>query len=395
VDKKFDAVVAGHLCLDIIPDLSHVRVDRAEDFFVPGKLINTGAATLSTGGAVSNTGLALVKLGLKTALMGKVGDDPFGGVVKKLLLDQWGVSEGLITSKNFDTSYTVVLCPGGYDRMFLHHPAANDSFCATDINYDQVAQAKLFHFGYPPLMRRMFENDGAEVVEIYKRVHDLGVTTSLDMALPDPDSPAGRVNWEKTISQVAPHLDIFLPSAEEILYMLDRPKFDDYRNQTRHEMHRLFTGDDMHALSDKLLELGVKIVAIKCGDRGFYVRTAGADQLDKMGAPKPADIETWVDREIWHSTFHVDVTPHTAGSGDCSIAGFLAGVLRNLPLEAAVRSGVGAGACNVCKPDALSGLKSWEDMQSDIEGGWETNPLEVTGTGWVQDGNIWRGPGET
>ena len=240
----------------------------------------------------------------------------------------------------------------------------------------------------------MFENDGAQLVEMYKSVHDLGVTTSLDMALPDPESDAGRVNWEKVISQVAPHLDIFLPSAEEILYMMDRPKYDDYRNQTRHEMHTLLTGDDMHELSDRLLKLGVKIVAIKCGDRGFYVRTVDADKLSRMGAAKPADIETWVNREIWHSTFHVDVPPNTAGSGDCSIAGFLAGILRNYSLEDAIGSGVGAGACNVCAPDALSGLKPWDEMQSDIKAGWETNPLEVIGNGWVQDGNIWRGPRE-
>ena len=150
----------------------------------------------------------------------------------------------------------------------------------------------------------------------------------------------------------------------------------------------------MHTMSDMLLDFGVKIVAIKCGDRGFYVRSAGADCLEKMGAGKPVNIDTWTDREIWHSTFRVDVPPNTAGSGDCSIAGFLTGLLRNLPLEAAVRSGVGAGACNVCAPDTLSGLKPWDEMQSIIEAGWETNPLEVTGNGWVRDGNLWRGPAE-
>ncbi|MCK5113435.1 MAG: carbohydrate kinase family protein [Phycisphaerae bacterium] len=393
MEKKFDAVVAGHLCLDITPGLGHVTIDRAEDFFVPGKLINSEAATLSTGGAVSNTGLALVKLGLSTALMGKVGDDAFGGVVKKFLLDSWGVSEGLIVSKGLDTSYTIVLTPHGYDRMFIHCPAANDTFCADDINYDQVADARLFHFGYPPLMQRMYENGGSELVEVYRRVHELGVTTSLDMALPDPESPGGQVDWEQTISQLTGHLDIFLPSAEEILYMLDRAKYTEYR-KARCEMTDLMTGDDMHAISDKLLGYGVKIIAIKCGDRGFYVRTAGADQLAKMGSAKPTDLDTWADREIWHSTFRINVTPNTAGSGDCSIAGFLAGILRNFPLEAAVKSGVGAGACNVCAPDTLSGLKPWDEMQSNIAAGWETNPLEVTGDGWVQDGEIWRGPAD-
>ncbi len=40
-----------------------------------------------------------------------------------------------------------------------------------------------------------------------------------------------------------------------------------------------FTGDDMHRLSDQLLGMGVKILCIKCGPRGYYCRTAGKDQL--------------------------------------------------------------------------------------------------------------------
>jgi len=74
------AVVAGHLCLDIIPGLSDLALESGTDFFVPGKVRLIGPATLSTGGPVSNTGLALVRLGIDTALMGKVGDDPLGSL---------------------------------------------------------------------------------------------------------------------------------------------------------------------------------------------------------------------------------------------------------------------------------------------------------------------------
>ena len=52
--KPFDVVVAGHICLDIIPTIPHERIE-----FEPGRLLQVGPAVLSTGGAVSNTGLAL------------------------------------------------------------------------------------------------------------------------------------------------------------------------------------------------------------------------------------------------------------------------------------------------------------------------------------------------
>ena len=73
-----DAVVAGHLCLDLIPDLSGSEKDQFEAVFQPGQLVDIGPVDYCTGGPVSNTGLALTKLGIHTRLMGKVGDDLFG-----------------------------------------------------------------------------------------------------------------------------------------------------------------------------------------------------------------------------------------------------------------------------------------------------------------------------
>jgi len=53
-------VVAGHICLDIIPPL--VGEGDFEATFRPGRLLETGPALMSTGGPVSNTGLALYNL---------------------------------------------------------------------------------------------------------------------------------------------------------------------------------------------------------------------------------------------------------------------------------------------------------------------------------------------
>jgi hypothetical protein len=51
------------------------------------------------------------------------------------------------------------------------------------------------------------------------------------------------------------------------------------------------------------------------------------------------------------------------------------------------------GAFNVTAPDALSGLRSWDETVAAVDAGWEKNPLEVTGDGWARthDG-LWLGP---
>ena len=57
-EKEYDAVVAGHICLDITPEFT-TGGKAVGDILRPGRLVSVGPATVSTGGAVSNTGLTL------------------------------------------------------------------------------------------------------------------------------------------------------------------------------------------------------------------------------------------------------------------------------------------------------------------------------------------------
>src|SRR5262250_1268016 len=75
-------------------------------------------------------------------------------------------------------------------------------------------------------MKRWYAHDGIELAAIFQRVQALGLTTSLDLSMPDPNSTAGRANWHAILGVTLPHVDVFLPSAEEILFMLRRQVFD-------------------------------------------------------------------------------------------------------------------------------------------------------------------------
>ena len=127
---------------------------------VPGKLLRMEGADVHTGGSVANTGLAMAFLGADVRLMGKVGDDDFGKMILDILRRHGGDVAGMKIDPAAVTSYSVVLALPGQDRIFLHAPGANDTFTAADVDLKVVEQADLFHFGYPPLMRRMYENEG-------------------------------------------------------------------------------------------------------------------------------------------------------------------------------------------------------------------------------------------
>jgi sugar/nucleoside kinase (ribokinase family) len=372
MNKK--AIAAGHICVDTTPVFPKDSSSNIHELLKPGKLIHVGEADVHTGGAVANTGLAMKFLGADVSLMGKIGDDAFGRMVLNILKDHHAENH-MIVSPGLSTSYSVVIAVPGVDRIFLHNPGANDNFCSDDIPQDALEEAALFHFGYPPIMRSMFVNDGEELLKIMKRAKEAGTATSLDMAAIDPDSDAGHADWEKILARVLPYVDFFVPSAEELCFMLDRKRYSDWqvRAEGRDIMEVLSIEKDIQPLADRCMELGSKIVVIKCGRPGMYYRTAGKDLLRTVGPKAGLNADAWSDREGFEKSYVPEQVLSGTGAGDTSIAAFLTAMLEGCPPEECMQLSAATGACCVSSYDALSGLKSFEFLREKIRNGWEKN----------------------
>ncbi len=372
---RVGAVVAGHICLDIIPHIPRVNLQTS---LKPGVVIEIGPAIMATGGLVSNTGRTLHRLGIPTQLMAKVGDDEFGRIILNLLADDDpALAQDMIVAPGETSSYTVVISPQDIDRAFLHCPGANHTFEAADVPYDRLRGARLFHFGYPQMMRCMYADDGAQLVDMFRRAKEAGVITSLDMAMPDPNGPSGQVNWRRVLERTLPYVDIFLPSLDELLFMLRR-----YVPPPPLPADSIITD-----VAAEMLGMGTKIMVLKLGSRGLYLRV-GPD-----GAPFLGD-GGWRNRELWAPCFQAEPLVGTTGAGDATIAGFLAAILRGQPVEAALTSAVAVGACNVEAADALSGVRPWAETQDRIRAGWArmSVTIDVAGWAWNADHALWVGP---
>lgn len=389
---EFDAVVAGHICLDVIPRFLDKGASSIGEILVPGKLVNVGEAAVSTGGAVSNTGLALLKLGIRAMLMGKMGDDFFGAGIRARLRE-WGecADQAMTVVPGEHTSYSLVIAPPGVDRIFLHNPGANDTFSSQDINYDLVSKARLFHLGYPPLMRNLYRNGGRELAKIYRRVKRLGVTTSLDMTLPDCASESGSVDWRSLLKQILPCVDIAPFSAEEAMYMLDRPRFDRLKRRAGNaDALQAYDSADFEWLGQDLLQLGAAIVPLKCGYRGILLFTTSADRIAALGAATPPDPALWVNRRLWEDPFAVERVASATGAGDSAIAGFLAAFLRGYGPEQSLATACCCGAQNVKVLDAVSGIHTWEETQAMIPNWPKSRQDGSPGWSWDPEQRVWR-----
>ena len=363
-------VSAGHICLDITPVFPHGRkYDDISSLLVPGKLIAMDRADVHTGGSVANTGLALKKLGCDVRLLGKVGDDPFGQIVGNIVAC-YGAG-GLIIDPDVSTSYSVVLAVPGVDRVFLHNPGANDTFRGSDIPDDAIEDADLFHFGYPSLMKCMYERNGEELAGLLARVKSMDIATSLDLAAVDPDSEAGRIDWDGILQAVLPYVDFFVPSFEELCFMLDRGKYEHLASLGKDMAECIDIERDVRPLALKSIEYGCRTVLIKCGIKGMFYLTSDSGGISGIGSRLNLDLNSWSNKSGLQRCYKADEVRSGTGAGDTSIAAFLAAVMKGYEPARCVSLACAEGACCVTSYDALGGLQTLDELETRISKGWE------------------------
>lgn len=360
----FDVVVAGHICLDLVPTLEASQTS-GDQLFVPGRLFRVGPAKVVLGGCVANTGVALKKLGARVALNAKVGDDQLGSLLLMELqrIDRSIVS-GMVTAVGEATSYSIVFSPVGVDRGFLHCPGVNDTFQASDLSWSHIEQTRLLHFGYPPLMRLTYLDGGAALADQFRKAQTHGVLVSLDLAMPADEGSVTTVNWQNWLATVLPWVDIFAPSLDEILQML-RPELAEQLRFTANGFNiaQYISLNQLDELATELLQLGPSIVLIKLGDRGLYLKTSQSisAKLISRSAWQDHNWDTWTDVTFIEPCYDVEIVG-TTGAGDCTIAGFLMGLLKGLSPQDTIQMATAVGAFSVQSLDATSNIPAWESV---------------------------------
>ena len=343
-------IVAGHICADITPVFgTRFRDIRPAELLRPGQLVMVDSTVIGGGGCVSNTGLALRKLGMDTITIGKIGKDAFGFALKKLF-SEYGAS-GLICDDKSTTSYSYAIAVPGFDRIFIHDPGANNTFVSADVSDEVLGSADYFHFGYPCLMRSIYRDGGKELVSLFKRAKSFGLITSLDFSTILPGSEAAEVEWEEILGKVLPYVDFFVPSFEELCFMTDRKKYDEFASREGDITAMIDIETDAKELAEKVLNMGSGHALIKCGEAGLYYR----DNI----------------REIVQPCFTAKEVKSGAGAGDACIAAFLAALMLDKPIEDCVLYAAAEGACCVEEYDSLSGVKSLDEIDERVSQGWK------------------------
>ncbi len=377
------AVVAGSIGLDIIPVFPENSASNPAELFAQGRFNDMHGTRLYLGGCVGNTGIAMHKLGTNVTLRSKVGGDFLGSVIRSIL-ERQGVPIQLDTVEGVSSTSTVVIAPFGGDRVLLHSRGASQTFIADDLSESLLKENDLLHFGYPTAMKYLYENHGAEFIKLVKKCRESGITVSVDTSQPDPNSSAGQADWKGILQKAMPYIDIFMPSLEEILFMLHRPLFDEI-NERRGSGNLIDFVDIslVEQLAAELADMGARIVLLKVGKKGLYLHTGSNDSIRGMGRAAPEDCSLWTDRRILCPPYYTDSIRSTTGAGDNAIAGFLAAFLNGeLPEDALHIASENAIRC-IESYETTDGIIPLEDLKELLK----ANPVQEELTG-IEPGEL-------
>lgn len=333
------ALIAGHICMDLIP-----AIPTALEI-VPGELVNVGPMTLRAGGCVGNTATDLADLGARIRIVAGVGDDDLGVALRRQMRKRLGAADGLVTVHTASTSYSIVLEPAGTDRAFWHHVGANADFDESMISMS--SEIELLHLGYPPLLPRLIGDKGAQLGALLRRAVATGITTSLDFASVRPD--ASQPDWHPILARVLPAADIVTPSVDDLASM-----FGSQVDGSR---------ESLSSLAAELIALGAGVVMLTAGSRGALLKTASPRRLSTAGRALAPSVGWWADREIFAPPTRTEVVS-TTGAGDAASAGLLYGVLKGLRPEAALALAMDAAAFRISGRGRLPAYNATESAAS-------------------------------
>jgi sugar/nucleoside kinase (ribokinase family) len=309
-DNQVDVVCIGILVADFfsspIPNVPR-----------PGELMLVESITLSTGGCAANTAVALKKLGIKSGVIGKVGNDPFGKFIIDDLTKKGIETSQISGSQTEETSKTIIIPTENEDRRYLHLFGANRDFRINDINFDYLSGVKCIYVGG---FLGIPEFKSESLVSVFKFAKEEKMLTVLDVITPGPG------DYIKEFETVLPYVDLFVPNDDEAA---------------------LITGEkDPEKQADILLGLGAGTVIITMGSQGALLKTRNI-----LVESKCYDVD-FID---------------ASGAGDAFDAGLITALLDGESLKDALKTACAMGASCVTKLGCSEGLFTKEELKNHIQ----------------------------
>lgn len=202
------------------------------------------------GGAPANFLTTISHMGLKTALIGKVGNDMHGKVLVDTLKKENIDTNSIIVDDDFFTTlaFVAINADGEREFSFARKPGADTKICKDELNREIIENTKIFHIGSLSLTDSPAKEATYAAIEIAKKAKKI--------ISYDPNYRASLWSDEKTA----------IKEMTAVLELSDMVKISDAESA-------MLTGYfGFEKAADAVLEKGPSLVAITLGENGVYVK---------------------------------------------------------------------------------------------------------------------------
>lgn len=284
--EGYDIVSIGEMLIDFL----------AEGIESGGSLRFAGNA----GGAPANVAVGASRLGLRSAFLGKVGDDIFGTHLNGVLVREGVDAKGLVMDKSARTTLAFVSLDRSGDRSFAFYrnPGADAMLREDELDLNALCSCRALVHGSISLISEPSRSATLHAISAAKAA---GAAICFDPNLRLALWP-GIDDARRAIYGALPFSDLVKVSDEELMCLTGASSIDAGLSELRRA-----SGAD-------------PVIAVSMGARGSAVSAGGADIASKA--------------------FTVDVID-TTGAGDAFLSAMLYGIIRTAeatPLTSAMRS---------------------------------------------------------
>jgi 2-dehydro-3-deoxygluconokinase len=277
-------------------------------------------------GAESNVAVGLARLGHRVGWFGRVGADAFGdAVLATLRADGIDVSRAVVD----DTAPTGLLARDcSADRptevAYYRRDSAGSRLRPSDVDRFYVATAGWLHVsGVTPVLSPTAAEATTAAVEAARTA---GVPVCFDPNIRRRLCPPEEA--VKILGPLVEYADVVVAGEDEALLLVG--------------------AGDVAEAGDRLIGRGARLVVVKRGVRGAWA-TDGDSRFEVPAFPVRA------------------VDP--VGAGDAFAAGLLSALLRQVPVDRALREAAAVAALCVATPGDLDGLPTAAERDAYLEGG--------------------------
>jgi sugar/nucleoside kinase (ribokinase family) len=312
-ERDLDVVVVG----EINPDVIVSDPDPVPRFGQQERLVESITFTIGSSSVIAACGLA--RLGLRVAMVGVVGDDPFGRYMLEAMRERGIDTSPCRVDATRPTGASVILATAS-DRAILTAPGTIPDLRANDVPDELLATTRHLHVASYFIQTALQPG----LPGLFAAAHRHGASTSLD----PNDDPTG--SWDSGLKEALVETDVFFPNAAEACAIAR-------------------SGDAPTAATSLTRSAGPSIVAVKLGRDGALAATGG--RVVAEVAAYPVDIADAV------------------GAGDSFDAGFIAGWLDGAPIDRTLRL---ASVCGALSSRGIGGTASQPSRAEadEAERGW-------------------------